>query len=106
VQAFQKLKTLRELERQQLPFLRTVEDFDIVVQIGYHAEAASPLTLKQLFLLGIGSAATIQRRLSRLKRLGVVQHKRVERDRRSVELSLSPEARNTCRRIIQQLLRP
>jgi DNA-binding MarR family transcriptional regulator len=105
VQAFNKLKTLRELERQQLPFVQTVEDLDILVQIGYHAETTAPLTLKQLFLLNIGSAATIQRRLGRLKRLGVVQHKRLERDRRSVELTLNPEVRNTCRRIIQQVTR-
>ena len=35
-------------------------------QGGYHQPKGKPLTLKQLFLLGVGSIATVQRRLRRL----------------------------------------
>jgi DNA-binding MarR family transcriptional regulator len=99
VQIFQKLKTLRAFEKRNLPHLRTVEDHDVVREIGYHEEMKIPLTLKMLFVLDIGSVATVQRRLSRLKRLGVVQQKRAAHDKRNVELTISPAVRGHYRRI-------
>ncbi len=50
---FTGLKKIREFEKQQLPFLKSVVDFDIVIEIGYAEEQGQPLTLKQLFLLNI-----------------------------------------------------
>src|SRR2546429_8350257 len=49
------------------------------------------MSLKQLFLRDVGSIATVQRRLRRLKDLGLVQHRRAASDRRAVELTLSPK---------------
>lgn len=99
VRIFHKLRMLRLFERRHLPHLRTVEDHDVVREIGYHEEMRIPLTLKALFLLDIGSVATVQRRLGRLKRLGVVLQKRSARDRRNLELTISPEVRGHYRRI-------
>ncbi len=53
---FTGLKKIREYERQQLPFLKSVVDFDIVIEIGYAEEQGQPLTLKQLFLLNVRRA--------------------------------------------------
>jgi DNA-binding MarR family transcriptional regulator len=88
---FEKLRALRAFEKQQLDFLSTVEDHRLIGEIGYHQAKGKPLTLKQLSLLDVGSIATVQRRLRRLKQLGLVQHRRAASDRRAVELTLSPK---------------
>jgi DNA-binding MarR family transcriptional regulator len=102
---FGRLHDLRAFQRRQLPALHSIEDFDVVVEIGYHEELGRPLTLKRLFLQNIGSVATVQRRLSRLKRLGVVLQTRSPRDRRNLELSVSPEVRRLYRRLDRLLTR-
>ncbi|HXM84143.1 MAG TPA: MEDS domain-containing protein [Burkholderiales bacterium] len=88
---FEKLRALRAFEKQQLDFLSTVEDHHLIGEIGYHQAKGKPLTLKQLFLLDVGSIATVQRRLRRFKGLGLVQHRRAASDHRAVELTLSPK---------------
>ena len=87
-----KLRALRDFERQHLGFLRTMEDYNLLREIGFHQAEGSPLTLKQLFLLDIGSVATVQRRLRRLRQLGVVHQQRSELDARAVEFTLAPRA--------------
>ena len=69
---FTGLKKIREFERQQLPFLKSVVDFDIVIEIGYAVEQGQPLTLKQLFLLNFGSRTTVRRKLAKLIEQGIV----------------------------------
>jgi hypothetical protein len=88
---FEKLRVLRAFEKQNLDFFSTVEDHHLIGEIGYYQSKGKPLTLKQLFLLDVGSIATVQRRLRRLKELGLVQQRRSATDRRTVELSLSPK---------------
>lgn len=87
---FEHLHRLRSFEQRQLPHLKTIEDFDMVRAIGLHQERGETLTLKRLFTFDIGTVATLQRRLARLKRLGVVVHKRSDLDRRNFDLKLSP----------------
>ena len=91
VKVFSTLRARRVYEREHLPFLLTLEDFDVIHEIGYHQESGRPLTLKLLFLQNIGSIATIQRRVRRLKHLGVVQQRRSDGDKRNVELTISPD---------------
>jgi len=91
VKIFKALKELHEFRRRYLPFLKSLEDAEIVREVGLHQGTGSPLTLKMLFLQGIGSAATVQRRLGRLKRLGVVQQTRADHDKRNMHLTLSPK---------------
>jgi DNA-binding MarR family transcriptional regulator len=91
MRVFDRLRALKEFERQHLDVLATVEDHNLVREIGYHQSRGRALTLKQLFLLDIGSVATVQRRLRRLRQLGVVQQRRAQVDRRSVELMLAPK---------------
>jgi hypothetical protein len=89
---FRKLKLLSEYRREQLPFVRTLEDMDLVREIGFHQLEGAPLTLKVLLLTGIASSATLHRRLARLRRLGIVVQKRASHDGRVVKLMLSAEA--------------
>jgi len=94
---FEKLRNLRRIQRGRLSSLKTLEDFDIIREIGFCQERKTPITLKLLSLQDIGSAATVQRRLRRLKRLGLVVQERSRHDRRNVELKVSQEVRNVYR---------
>lgn len=79
----------RAFERKNLQFLETLEDRDLLYEIG-HRQLTQPLTLKEALLLGFGSIATVQRRLRRLRELGAIQTRRSTSDGRAVELLLSP----------------
>jgi len=86
---FTGLKQIREFERRQLPFLKTVVDFDIVVEIGYAEEQEKPLTLKQLLLLNLGSRTTVRRKLARLIEEGIVARRKHSSDHRASLLTIS-----------------
>ena len=90
MKTFQALKELHEFRRHHLPFLKTVEDLELVREIGLHQARGRPLMLKTLFLQGIGSVATVQRRLTRLNRLGVIQRSRAAHDKRILHLTIAP----------------
>lgn len=95
---YEKLQALRAIQRRYLPLLETLEDFDIVTAIGFNQDKETPLTLKRLNLQQIGSAATVHRRLARLKRLGIVLQNRSAHDRRNIELTISEETRKAYKR--------
>jgi hypothetical protein len=87
---FRRLTQISEFRRRNLPFVETLVDLDLLREIGLHQARKKPLTLKLLFLKGIASVATVQRRLARLKLLGVVHQAKAAHDRRLITLSLSP----------------
>jgi hypothetical protein len=58
---FTGLRKIRELERLQLPFIKSIVDFDIIIEIGCAEEEGEPLTLKRLLLLNISSRTTVRR---------------------------------------------
>jgi DNA-binding MarR family transcriptional regulator len=86
---FTGLKKIREFERLQLPFLKSVVDFDIVIEIGYAEEQGEPLALKQLFLLNISSRTTVRRKLAMLIEQGIVMRRKHANDHRSRLLTIS-----------------
>jgi hypothetical protein len=86
---FAGLRKIREFERTQLPFLKTLVDFDIVIEIGYAEEQEQPLTLKQLFLLNISSRSTVRRRLAELIAQGIVMRCRHANDHRATVLTIA-----------------
>ncbi len=87
---FTGLKKIREFERQQLSFLKSVSDFDIVIEIGYAEEQGQPLTLKQLFLLNICSRTTVRRKLAILIEEGIVFRRKHANDHRASLLMVAP----------------
>ena len=89
---FTGLKKIREFERLQLPFLKSVIDFDIVIEIGYGEEQGQPLTLKQLFLLNISSRTTVRRKLASLIEQGIVIRRKHVNDHRASLLVISPSS--------------
>jgi DNA-binding MarR family transcriptional regulator len=89
---FTGLRKIREFERLQLPFLKSVVDFDIIIEIGYSEEQGQPLTLKQLFLLNISSRTTVRRKLARLIEQGMVIRRKHTSDHRASLLIISPSS--------------
>ena len=89
---FTGLRKIREFERLQLPFLKSVVDFDIIIEIGFAEEQGQPLTLKQLFLLNISSRTTVRRKLARLIEQGMVIRRKHENDQRASLLIISPSS--------------
>jgi DNA-binding MarR family transcriptional regulator len=86
---FTGLKKIREFQRLQLPFLKSVVDFDIIIEIGYAEEQGQPLTLKQLVLLNMSSRTTVRRKLARLIEQGIVMRRKQANDHRSSLLTIS-----------------
>jgi hypothetical protein len=91
LRTFQALKATSDFRRTQLSFVRTLEDLELVREIGFHQAAGRPTTLQLLFLKNYGTLATIQRRLNRLKRLGVIDYTKSIHDKRVVHLTLSQD---------------
>jgi hypothetical protein len=87
---FTGLRKIREFERRQLPFLKTVVDFDIVIEIGYAEEQGQPLTLKQLVLLNLSSRTTVRRKLASLTEQEIVIRRKNANDHRASLLTISP----------------
>jgi DNA-binding MarR family transcriptional regulator len=92
---FAALRATRAFRRRHLDFLRTQEDLDLVLEIGFHQESGTPLTMKHLQLMGLTSVPTLQRRLRRLRQVGAIIGRRSEEDGRAVELELSPRLLRT-----------
>ena len=87
---FTGLKKIREFERRHLPFLRSVIDFDIVIEIGYAEEQGQPLTLKRLLLLNICSRTTVRRKLATLIEQGIIIRRQHANDHRASLLIIAP----------------
>jgi DNA-binding MarR family transcriptional regulator len=87
---FTGLKKIREFERLLLPFLKSIVEFDIVIEIGYAEEQGQPLTLKQLFLLNVRSRTTVRRKLAKLIEQGIVIRRKHVNDQRASLLIISP----------------
>ena len=73
-------------------YLKSVVDFDIVIEIGYAQEQGQRLTLKQLFLLNISSRTTVRRKLAKLIERGIIIRRKQAHDHRASVLIISPAA--------------
>ena len=80
---FAGLRKIREIQRQQLPFLKSIIDFDIIIEIGFAEEQGRPLNLKQLFLLNICARTTLRRKLAILIDNGFVVRRKHDNDGRA-----------------------
>jgi DNA-binding MarR family transcriptional regulator len=89
---FAGLRRMRELERKHLPFARSLVEFDLIIEIGYHEERGKPLTFKHLLTLGLCARTTLNRRLNGLVDQGVLVRTRSENDGRAVVLGVSKTA--------------
>ena len=72
-----------------MPFLKSIVDFDILIEIGYAEEQQHPLTLKQILLMNLSSRTTVRRRLVTLIELGIIKSRKNANDQRSSILTIS-----------------
>lgn len=98
---FKKYKKIKSI-LGEFPGVKTYKEFDILIEIGYHQEQGSPLTLKQLLLLEVASHATVRRYLANLVRDGMVEKFVSADDHRYVHLKLSAQ---TVRMLTRHLAR-
>lgn len=98
---FRKLKKIAFARRQVLPFIQSIEDIDIVFAIGAAHEENNPLGLKQLELLKLAPPSTLQRRLNRLVRDGVLKKTGQSGDGRRIAYQLTTRAARACGRFLQ-----
>lgn len=96
-------RSLRRFEKQDFPFMESAEDRDVLIEIGYHQEIRQALTMSGLLSLRIGAEATIERRVRRLKQLGVVVQEFHPTDKRQRLLLLSDECRQRYGRSVRLL---
>jgi len=89
---FAVLRKFRDLERRHLPFARSLIDYDLIIEIGYHEERGKPLTLKHLKTMGICARTTLHRRLNGLVQAGVIVKSRGNSDGRAVMLGVAKPA--------------
>jgi len=75
---FAGLKKMRDLQRLHLPFVRSVADLDIIIEIGFAEEQGRPLTVKQFILLNICSHSTIRRKLSILVKKDIIVRRKLQ----------------------------
>jgi hypothetical protein len=87
---FATLKKIRDFEKLEFPFIKSLIDFDIIIDIGFAQEQGKALTPKQLFLLKIGSITTVRRRLAALVHQGIIHRQTNKLDHRSDVLTISP----------------
>ena len=100
---FEKLRAARAFTRRHFHFVETLEDIDLLLEIGFHQEQGQPLTMKRLYLLDIASVATVQRRLRALRQAGAIVPRRSESDARSVEITLHPRLLKTYEKYAELL---
>ena len=89
---FTGLRRLRELQRNHLPFIQSILEYDIVIEIGFAEELGRPITLKRLFLMNISSPSTVRRKLSQLVRDGTIIRQKTANDQRTSVLSVAAPA--------------
>ena len=80
---------LREFERNELHFIGSLEDLDLVWAIGYGQQTGHPIGSKDLLNGKYGATKTVQRRLDRLRRLKIIDARRDDRDARRIEFFLT-----------------
>jgi DNA-binding MarR family transcriptional regulator len=80
---FAGLRKIRELQKVHLPFVHSIIDFDIIIEIGYAEEVGKPFTVKQFYLLDICSRSTVRRKLATLVDQGVVVRRDHANDKRA-----------------------
>lgn len=82
-------RLLRDFERENLRFISSLEDLDVVWAIGYGQRIGRPVSLKELCTGEFGAPKTVRRRIERLRALGIIVQSRSDADGRRIEYCLT-----------------
>ena len=87
---------VRCCEKRCFPWMQSTEDRDLIAIIGTHQGTNKEgICCKQLYMTGIAPIATVQRRLRRLIKLGILQRRQSGRDARVFYVCLSDAAESS-----------
>lgn len=89
---FGKLHALRAQQREHMPYLKSLEDLDLVCAIGCAQERGNPVSPSALLAMGLGATATVRRRLTRLINQDIVVRRADAGDGRRIKVQLSAKA--------------
>jgi hypothetical protein len=103
VKTFKALEAASAFRRRHLTFLKTMDDIELVRAIGLNQALGNPIGMRDLLARNIASVATVQRRLSRLRQMGVVLQNRTSIDKRVLSLKLSPVVWQSYLRLGRQM---
>jgi DNA-binding MarR family transcriptional regulator len=101
---FDNLTRLVAHERTHLRFVRSREDWNIIVAIGQAAEQSASIGFKQLVLLQVASPSTLTRKLNQLIADNVIRRIVQPHDGRMVTYTLTKSTADAFRRY-ERLLR-
>ena len=87
------LARFNQARRHKLPFLRTLEDLDLLLEIRRAERCRAPLSMSEVLRLRLGSFATLQRQIRRLRGSDALVQRRSHLDRRQLHLHLTRRAR-------------
>jgi hypothetical protein len=97
---------MRAYEKRCFPWMQSIEDRDLIAIIGTHQDENSDgISCKQLYLADIAPVATVQRRVRRLIKLGILRKQRSSRDARVFYICLSGPARGAIEAYVTLLKR-
>jgi DNA-binding MarR family transcriptional regulator len=90
-----------EFKRAHMPFVESMEDWEILLLIGLFQERGSLASLKEICSHNFGTPTTIKRRIDRMKKLEVIQSVQDRIDRRFFKLKLSSKVASQFRQLGQ-----
>src|SRR3982751_3353786 len=93
----------RSFQKRLLPFIQTLDDLDILLEICSQHGEVRPVTMMGLVRAGISPPNTLRRHLRVLITSGIVQAKRSKDDRRVTELSLTSRGDRLVKAAVAQL---
>ncbi len=92
MKTFEKLNRIRAFQRQHMPYLKALEAYDMICEIGTAQEKGTLILAKHLIEDNLGANATLRRHLERLVKLGIVTKSKGKDDERTAPLHLSKDA--------------
>jgi len=93
----------RSFQKRLLPFIQTLDDLDILLEICSQHGDVRPVTMMGLVRAGISPPNTLRRHLRALISNGVVLAKRSKQDGRVTELSLTSRGVRLVNTAVAQL---
>jgi len=101
---FENLTAMAAHERNHLRFIRSRDDWNIILAIGHAAERGEPIGFKWLTLQKVASPSTLTRNLNRLISSNVIRRVAQPHDGRMVAYTLTKTTHDAFRRY-ERLLR-
>jgi DNA-binding MarR family transcriptional regulator len=104
---YQVIELMRAVEKECLPWMHSSNDLQLIAFIGRHQERNGVgMTCKQVHLSGLEPIATLQRRMGRLIKRGILRKRRCDHDSRVFYISLSAYATESLKSYATLLTSP